>query len=219
MKPGDANFKNFDDDPPGIHNLGMAKPEPYRSVFRNWLVHLTENGPGWGEANGANGVKCDVGAGFDFGDPSARVDLVHEVTTKNNGNPNGSGTSLARSILHPHEGFVYTMRINEAINFTTNAQWMGLNWDCGEVMVGIWSQFRGFGTILDDPLHQTLASWFMWDPNQIESPPLPTRFRTKLNPVIVRGEITRTSGPRTGPMNSYYTAKLGYSPIDALAVL
>jgi hypothetical protein len=86
-------------------------------------------------------------------------------------------------------------------------------------MIGIWSLFRGFGTITDDPLHQTLASWFKWDPTKIESPPLPTRFRTKLQPVVVRGQITKTTGARTGPMDNYFTSKLGYSPVDALAVL
>ncbi len=228
LKPGDTSFKNFDHDPPGIHNAGWnigsvtagGETVNYRTKFRNWLVHCTENGPGWGEVNDNNGVATVVGTGF----TGTRQDMVHEIDTKNKKgtteyNPNGAGTALARSILHPHEGFVYVMRVAEAIRFDTNAEWAGDNWLCGQVMIGCWSLFRGFGTILDDPLHQTLASWFKWNPAIIEDPPLPSRFRTKLNPVVVRGEITRTTGARTGPMANYFGSYKGYSPVDALAVL
>lgn len=206
-KPGDVAFENFDKDPPGIHNagwnLGTIGGVNYRAKLRDWLVHCTENGPGWGEANDANGIWTKVGVGF----VGSRPDMT------------AGSASKKRNILHPHEAFVYVMRVNQAINYSTNTEWLGDNWLCGEVMIGIWSLFRGFGTITDDPLHQTLASWFKWDPAQIESPPLPTRFRHKLNPATVRGEISRTTGGRTGPMDNYFTSKLGYSPVDALAVL
>jgi hypothetical protein len=206
-KPGDVAFENFDKDPPGIHNagwnLGTIDGVNYRSKLRNWLVHCTENGPGWGEVNDDNGIWTKVGVGFVGTRPDMAV----------------GSASKKRNILHPHEAFVYVMRVNEAIGYTSNTDWVGDNWLCGEVMIGIWSLFRGFGTITDDPLHQTLASWFKWDPTKIESPPLPTRFRTKLQPVVVRGQITKTTGARTGPMDNYFTSKLGYSPVDALAVL
>jgi hypothetical protein len=202
--PGDVAFGNFDDHSPLIHNYAFSRPAPYggqNGVFRNWLVHMTENGPGWGEADDANGIETTVGVGF----VGSRPDMQ------------AGSASKKRNILHPHEAFVYVMRVESKISGST--AWVGTAWQCGETMVGYWSLFRGFGTITDDPLHQTLASWFKWDPTVIENPPLPTRFRTKLVPVVVRGEINRTTGARTGPMANYFSNIKGYSPVDALAVI
>jgi hypothetical protein len=198
INPGSPG-EPFCEDGPEIHNYGYNKGGTLGSQLRDWLVHYTENAPGWGEVNDNNGYLCKVGLGFVGTDP----DMVASVVHFNNISSDGKGGDFkAKETLHPHESFNYIMF---AWAYMTGVlAWPGVAWACGENMMGTYTVFRIDGTVSEDPIHQTLACFAYHNSN----------------PPQWRGEITRTTGNRTGVTHKApFTAYKGYSVLDALAVL